>query len=65
MSKVIKLKQSDLENIIENIISQQNSHAEEVKEMDGSDDSDMIIGKNEFGKIVVINKNTGEVIGTK
>lgn len=65
MSKVVRLKQSDLENIINNIISEELSKEKDMSEMDGVGDNEMIVGKDENGRIVVINGKTGEIIGTK
>ena len=70
MSKVVKIKQSDIENIVENIalnqMDQENSIAkeEEVSENQGSGDQFMV-AKSEDGKYAVINIKTGEVLGMK
>ena len=70
MSKVVKIKQSDIENIVENIVSgqmdQENSIAkeEEVSENQGGGDQFMV-AKSEDGKYAVINIETGEVLGMK
>jgi hypothetical protein len=69
MSKVVKIKQSDIETIVENIITdkmdQENSIAkeEEVSENQGGDQ--FMVAKSEDGKFAVINIKTGEVLGMK
>ena len=69
MSKVVKIKQSDIETIVENIITdkmdQENSIAkeEEVTENQGGDQ--FMVAKSEDGKFAVINIKTGEVLGMK
>ena len=69
MSKVIKIKQSDIERIVENIVSgqmdQENSIAkeEEVSEEQGGEK--FMVAKSPDGKFAVINIETGEVLGMK
>jgi hypothetical protein len=69
MSKVVKIKQSDIETIVENIITdkmdQENSidKEEEVTENQGGDQ--FMVAKSEDGKFAVINIKTGEVLGMK
>jgi hypothetical protein len=69
MTKVVKIKQSDIETIVENIITdkmdQENSIAkeEEVTENQGGDQ--FMVAKSEDGKYAVINIKTGEVLGMK
>jgi hypothetical protein len=71
MSKVVKIKQSDIVNIVENIVSgqmdQENSIAkeeeEEVSENQGGDQ--FMVAKSDDGKFAVINIKTGEVLGMK
>jgi topoisomerase IA-like protein len=66
MSKVIKLKQSDIENIVEDIVNKQLEKNKEVSEMDDTSGTDVLIGKDpKTGKIVVFNKNTGDILGQK
>ena len=66
MSKVIKLKQSDIENIVEDVLKKQLEKKEDVSEMDNTSGSDVVIGKDQkTGKIVVFNKNTGDILGEK
>jgi hypothetical protein len=69
MSKVVKIKQSDIEMIVENIITdkmdQENSIAreEEMTETQGGDQ--FMVAKSDDGKFAVINIKTGEVLGMK
>jgi hypothetical protein len=69
MSKVIKIKQSDIERIVEDIVSGQmdkeNSIAkeEEVSEEQGGEK--FMVAKSPDGKFAVINIATGEVLGMK
>lgn len=69
MSKVVKIKQSDIETIVENIVSsqmdQENSIAkeEEVTEDQGGDQ--FMVAKSDDGKFAVINIKTGKVLGMK
>jgi hypothetical protein len=72
MSKVIKIKQSDIERIVENIVSgqmnKQNSIAkeEETNEMDDNQSEEkFMVAKSNDGKFAVINIKTGEVLGMK
>jgi hypothetical protein len=69
MSKVVKIKQSDIETIVENIVSgqmdQENSIAKE-EEMDENQSGDQfMVAKSDDGKFAVINIKTGEVLGMK
>jgi len=69
MSKVVKIKQSDIETIVENIITdkmdQENSIAKE-EEMTGNQGGDQfMVAKSDDGKFAVINIKTGEVLGMK
>lgn len=67
MSKIIKLKQSDIENIVEDIVQKELEKVSDVSETENvSSESDVLIGKDEkTGKIVVFNKNTGAILGQK
>jgi hypothetical protein len=66
MSKIIKLKQSDIENIVEDVIKKQLNKKEEVSEVGESGGSNVVIGKDsKTGKIVVFNKETGDILGEK
>jgi hypothetical protein len=69
MARIVKIKQSDIENIVENIVSEQmdqeNSIAkeEEVSENQGGDQ--FMVAKSDDGKFAVINVKTGDVLGIK
>ena len=69
MSKVVKIKQSDIETIVENIITDKMDHEnsiakeEEVTENQGGEQ--FMVAKSQDGKYAVINIKTGEVLGMK
>ena len=80
MSKVVKLKQEDIENIVKNVISEQSlqNNEEEVTEDVGEVDyeiegdpggkethMDIFLGKDENGEIYVVNARTGDILGHK
>jgi len=71
MSKVVKIKQSDIEKIVENIVSgqmdQENSIAKEetTEDIDNQSGEKFMVAKSEDGKFAVINIKTGEVLGMK
>ena len=80
MSKVIKLKQEDIEKIVSNVINEQSKKIkeEEVDEQgepmnyeigggpyDKSDHLDIFLGKGEDGEIYVVNAKTGDILGHK
>jgi hypothetical protein len=72
MSKVVKIKQSDIERIVENIVSnqmdQENSIAKEeetTEDIDNQGGEQFMVAKSEDGKFAVINIKTGEVLGMK
>jgi len=71
MSKVVKIKQSDIETIVENIITdkmdQENSIAKEetTEDIDNQGVEQFMVAKSEDGKFAVINIKTGEVLGMK
>lgn len=71
MSKVIKLKQSDIERIVSNIINEQEvgevnpdsiSHEEEIDEDMGGGDVDVYPAKDASGNLFLVNARTGEVV---
>jgi hypothetical protein len=69
MANVVKIKQSDIETIVENIISDKMGQdnpiekEEEVSENQGGDQ--FMVAKSQDGKFAVINIKTGEVLGMK
>ena len=71
MSKVVKIKQSDIERIVENMVSNQmdkeNSIAKEetTEDIDNQGGEKFMVAKSEDGKFAVINIKTGEVLGMK
>lgn len=71
MSKIVKLKQSDIEKIVTNIINehmdQENSIAKEEETNEGVDDNGLVLGvaKGEDGRFYVMNAKTGEILGVK
>ena len=74
MSKVVKLKLSDIENIVRKTIKESEledinvqSDDEPTNEPDNQEVStrNVAIGKGEDGKIYVTDVETGEILGTK
>ena len=69
MSKVVKIKQSDIENIVNNIVSEEmdfeNSIAKEEEMSENENGNQFMVAKSEDGKFAVINIKTGEVLGMK
>lgn len=65
MSKIVRLKQSDIEKIVQEVISEELNNQEETNEMDMNAKSKLAIGKDESGRIVVFNTETGDILGTK
>ena len=69
MSKVVKIKQSDIEKIVENIVSgqtdQENSIAKEEEMTENQGGDQFMVAKSKDGKYAVINIKTGEVLGMK
>jgi hypothetical protein len=69
MSKVVKIKQSDIETIVENIVSsqmdQENSIAKEEEVTENQVGDQFMVAKSDDGKFAVINIKTGEVLGMK
>lgn len=63
MSKIVKIKQKDIESIVNNIISEQ---VEETTEnVDNQSGTVLAIGVDENGTHYVMNAKTGEILGTK
>jgi hypothetical protein len=63
MSKIIKLKQKDIENVVNNIVSEQLE--ETTENVDNQPGTVIAIGVDEDGKHYVMNAKTGEILGTK
>ena len=71
MSKVIKLKQSDIERIVSNIVNEQEmgdinpdsiAHEEEVDEETGGGDIDDYPAKDANGNLFLVNARTGDIV---
>jgi L-amino acid N-acyltransferase YncA len=69
MSKVVRIKQSDIEKIVENIVSgqvdQENSIAKEEDVTENKRNDQFMVAKSNDGKFAVINIKTGKVLGIK
>lgn len=69
MSKIVKIKQSDIENIVNNIVSEEmdfeNSIAKEEEMSENENGNQFMVAKSEDGKFAVINIKTGQVLGMK
>lgn len=71
MSKVIKLKQSDIERIVSNIVNEQEmgdvnpdgiAHEEEVGEQMEGGDIDVYPAKDAKGNLFLVNARTGQIV---
>ena len=71
MSKVIKLKQSDIERIVSNIVNEQETgdvnpdsiaHEEEVDEQMEGGDIDVYPAKDAKGNLFLVNAKTGQIV---
>jgi len=69
MSKVVRIKQSDIEKIVENIVSgqvdQENSISKEEDVTENKRNDQFMVAKSNDGKFAVINIKTGKVLGIK
>jgi hypothetical protein len=68
MSKIVKLKQSDIEKIVTNIVNEQmNEEPIESETTEGVGDNGVVLGvaKGEDGRFYVMNAKTGEILGVK
>lgn len=68
MSKIVKLKQSDIEKIVTNIINEQmNEEPTESETTEGVGEDGIVLGvsKGEDGRFYVMNAKTGEILGVK
>ena len=68
MSKIVKLKQSDIEKIVTNIVNEQmNEEPIETETTEGVDENGLVLGvaKGEDGRFYVMNAKTGEILGVK
>ncbi len=63
MSKVIKLKQSDIEGIVSSLISEQQEEQQEEQNQLNPTKEGLIIGQDQkTGKYYIINGETGDII---
>lgn len=67
MSKVVKIKQEDIEKIVNNIVSEQvdeETHdlGEDAPQSAGLE---IFLGKDENGVVYVVDANTGDILGQK
>lgn len=71
MSKVIKLKQSDIERIVSNIVNEQETgdmspdsiaHEEEMDEQMDGGDIDVYPAKDAKGNLFLVNAKTGQIV---
>jgi hypothetical protein len=71
MSKVIKLKQSDIERIVSNIVNEQEmgdvnpdsiANEEEIDEEMGGGDIDVYPAKDAKGNLFLVNARTGQIV---
>ena len=85
MSKIVKLKQSDIVKIVKNVISENENEfddfdtkiqpeelpqepemtPEDMEDQSNHPISDVLIGKDENDNIIIIDTNTGNIIGKK
>ena len=68
MSKIVKLKQSDIEKIVTNIVNEQmNEDSIDTETTEGVEGDGGVLGvaKGEDGRFYVMNAKTGEILGVK
>ena len=66
MSKIVKIKQEDIEKIVNNIVNEQvDEETHELDEQPQDDKIQIFLGKDENGVIYVINSKTGDILGRK
>jgi hypothetical protein len=71
MAKIIKLKQSDIQRIVENILESnlETEHKDYMgqteESMDEHNGPEFTVGKDEDGHFYIINKDTNQVIAKK
>ena len=66
MSKIVKIKQEDIEKIVNNIVSEQvDEESHDLEEQPQDDKVQIFLGKDENGVIYVINSKTGDILGRK
>ena len=66
MSKVIKVKQSDIENIVNNIVSEQIDNENSIaKEEADQPKQNIALVKDEDGRYHIMNTDTGDILASK
>ena len=66
MSKVIKVKQSDIENIVNNIVSEQIDDENSIaKEEVTSPKRNIALVKDEEGRFHIMDTDTGDILASK
>ncbi len=66
MSKVIKVKQSDIENIVNNIVSEQIDDENSIaKEEVTSPKRNIALVKDEEGRYHIMDTDTGDILASK
>jgi hypothetical protein len=66
MSKVIKVKQSDIENIVNNIVSEQIDNENSIaKEEVDQPKQNIALVKDEDGRYHIMNTDTGDILASK
>jgi len=64
MSKVVKLKLKDIENIVKRINESTEEESEQTEQSETSADLPIAIGKGEDGKVYVFDTKTKEILGS-
>lgn len=62
MSKIVKLKQQDIEKIVNNIVTEGQDLGEDMSNKPGVK---IFLGKDENGVVYAINAETGDILGSK
>lgn len=66
MSKIIKVKQSDIENIVNNIVSEQIDYENSIaKEEASGPKRNIALVKDESGRYHILDTDTGDIIASK
>lgn len=66
MSKIIKVKQSDIENIVNNIVSEQIDTENSIaKEEVSEPKKNIALVKDEQGRYHILDTDTGDIIASK
>lgn len=66
MSKIVKIKQEDIEKIVNNIVNEQvDEETHELEEQPQDEGIQIFLGKDENGMVYVINAKTGDILGSK